>query len=275
VADIVAFIQEHWNKIGPIVFGVLDYVKTYIVSYLRVIRDIINVAMALLRGDWSAVWNGIKQIVVDVFVGILNTIKAYLTMWKAVFSAGLAAFAGIMRDAMNGALGAVKLVGGKIVDWLSGLGGKMASAVKGGALALIGAGQTLGKSLVNGVISAWNMLDLSIPGFHINTHIPGVGTVGWDGIGDIIPDLPYLAKGGIVTGPASGYLAMLHGTERVVPLGRDGSPSRGDTYIDVSVSVDYVDATSSTQLEAMGNTIAVKVARALAGAKLATARGTA
>ena len=35
---------------------------------------------------------------------------------------------------------------------------------------------------------------------------------------DNLDDLPQLAEGGIVSGPDSGYLAVLHGDEAVIPL---------------------------------------------------------
>ncbi len=195
VAAIVKFIQEHWNKIGPIVFGVLNYVKTYILSWFRVIRDIINIAMALLRGDWSAVWNGIKKLVVDVLKGIYNTIKAYIGMWKAIFSAGWAALVGIVRGAMSKAWEAVSSIGGNITEWITGLAGK----IKNAAVSVLDAGLQLGKALVNGIISAWNMLDLKIS-IKIPGWVPGIGGKGWESP-DLIPDVPLLAGGGLIRKP--------------------------------------------------------------------------
>jgi hypothetical protein len=121
VSGIVSFIRDHWNRIGPIVFGVLNFVKTYIISYLRVIRDIINVAMALLRGDWGEAWNALKRLVVDAVTGILNTLKAYVTMWRAVLVAGLAALVGVGRNAMAGLLGGIKSGGAAVVGWFAAL----------------------------------------------------------------------------------------------------------------------------------------------------------
>jgi phage-related protein len=121
VSGIVGFIRDHWNRIGPIVFGVLNYVKTYIVSYLRVIRDIINVAMALLRGDWGEAWNALKRLVVDAVTGILSTFKAYVTMWRAVLVAGLAALVGVGRNAMAGLLSGIKSGGAAVVGWFAAL----------------------------------------------------------------------------------------------------------------------------------------------------------
>jgi phage-related minor tail protein len=51
------------------------------------------------------------------------------------------------------------------------------------------------RSAINWIISGWNGLHFGIP--RINTHIPGVGTVGGGSFG--VPQIPYLAKGGHIT----------------------------------------------------------------------------
>lgn len=71
------------------------------------------------------------------------------------------------------------------------------------------------KTAFNGIASLWNStvgrLSFSVPDW-----VPGMGGKGFD-----VPDIPMLAKGGIVTRPT---LAMIgeRGPEAVVPLGRGG-----------------------------------------------------
>ena len=85
--------------------------------------------------------------------------------------------------------------------------------------------KTVIKGAVNGIIGfinkfikAWNKIELKVP----SITIPLVGTVGgWSVRVPRIPEIPMLAKGGLVMDPT---LAMLGeaGPEAVIPLGRSG-----------------------------------------------------
>jgi tape measure domain-containing protein len=85
--------------------------------------------------------------------------------------------------------------------------------------------KTVIKGAINGIIGfinkfikAWNKIELKVP----EVNIPLVGTVGgWSVRVPQIPEIPMLAKGGLVTDPT---LAMLGeaGPEAVIPLGRSG-----------------------------------------------------
>lgn len=81
---------------------------------------------------------------------------------------------------------------------------------------------------INGLISAWNAIELRIPGFSVEiprVDIPGVGTIGggslgWPGVTVGTPDIPLiptLATGGIVTRPTLALIGEA-GPEAVVPL---------------------------------------------------------
>jgi len=75
---------------------------------------------------------------------------------------------------------------------------------------------------INAFIRAINSLKITVPRFEAPDWVPGIGGKGWGGFtlgfGDI-PELPTLARGGIVNSPT---LAMIgeRGPEAVVPLGR-------------------------------------------------------
>jgi hypothetical protein len=76
------------------------------------------------------------------------------------------------------------------------------------------------RGAINFVIGGWNRLRFGIP--KINTHLPGVGTIGGGSFG--VPQIPYLAKGGHILG---GGLAMVgeRGPEQVyLPTGATVAP---------------------------------------------------
>lgn len=71
------------------------------------------------------------------------------------------------------------------------------------------------KSAINWVIDKWNALDFKTP----SVNIPGIGKVGGGNVG--VPDIPRLAKGGIVTHPTLALIGEA-GPEAVVPLSNGG-----------------------------------------------------
>ena len=80
------------------------------------------------------------------------------------------------------------------------------------------------RSAINWIVDAWNGLEFTLPS--IDTHIPGIGTVGGFSLGT--PNLPRLAKGGITSGPT---LAVIGdnpgGREAVIPLPPGGALGGG------------------------------------------------
>jgi len=219
---------------------------------------------AVVVGTWSA----IKSVTMTVASAVLDFLKRWGPLVLAALTGplGLAVYAiakhwgqikGAFTSGMSACFGAVRSTGGSIVSWIGGLPGRMASAISGGALKLFGAGVEIGRNLINGVIGMWNRLDLSIPGFHINTHLPGVGTIGWDGISDIIPDAAYLAHGGLVS---KATLAMVGDNphawtdpEVIAPLsklkGMLGETSRHVVIESGAIQVAFPHGTSASLLE--------------------------
>jgi hypothetical protein len=87
-------------------------------------------------------------------------------------------------------------------------------------------------ALINGLIGAWNRLELRLPGFYVeipSIDVPGVGRIGggslgWPGLVVATPDIPpipYLAAGGIVTRPTLAVVGE-RGPEAVLPLSSGG-----------------------------------------------------
>jgi hypothetical protein len=75
------------------------------------------------------------------------------------------------------------------------------------------------KAVLNAIIGIWNKLDFSID-ISVPDWVPLVGGRGFQ-VADIFPDVPMLAKGGIVNSPT---LAMIGeaGPEAVIPLNKSG-----------------------------------------------------
>lgn len=74
---------------------------------------------------------------------------------------------------------------------------------------------------INQLISAWNGLELGIPGFDV--ELPGGHRIGWGGVTLGTPDLPMiptLDSGALITGPTLALLAANNRPEVVMPLDR-------------------------------------------------------
>lgn len=127
---------------------------------------------------------------------------------------------------------------GNMVDFVKGLPGKF----KSGLSTLLKILTAPFRLSFNAIAALWNNTVGKLS-FTIPSWIPGIGGQGWD-----VPDIPMLAKGGIVTRPT---LAMIGeaGPEAVVPLSRGGG--YGGTTVNVYVSGDTDPAGAARRIGAL------------------------
>lgn len=131
---------------------------------------------------------------------------------------------------LGGLFGAMATAFNNAWTWVSGNWDKFTKWVGGWKSAFSFSGMFDGisgafKSAINWVIGKWNNLQFSIPG--VDTHIPGVGTIGGFSLGT--PNIPYLARGGTarrgglaVVGERGAEVVDLPGGASVWPMDRLG-----------------------------------------------------
>ncbi len=158
-----------------------DFIKNTITKRAEEISRSWDALVALFQVGWSILNN-------RVFTPIKNGINTV----KNVVSTALSN----TKDAWNSFVGFVKGIPGKISGALSSMFSPLASGFR---------------SAINSVISGWNNLSFSIP----SVDIPGLGEVGGGTINT--PNIPYLARGALVTGPTVAMVGEA-GTEAVLPL---------------------------------------------------------
>ena len=103
----------------------------------------------------------------------------------------------------------------------------MVAAVKSGAT-------SAAKGMINAFISAWNRLDprISLPAMTVFGKRFGGQTSG-----DLLPDIPYLADGGIAIRPTLAMIGEGSHPEAVIPLTPGMGLGGGNTYqIEVNVA---------------------------------------
>lgn len=206
-----------------IVWAINAAVKAY-----TAVQIALNVAMSL---------NPIGLIIIAIaaliaiIVLIATKTKFFQTVWAHVWSfmKGIGAwfagpFANFFKRVWNGLVAGVKFVFNiyisvwtKIINFVKSIPGKITSA-----------GKNMWNGLVNGfraavnmIIRAWNAIDFGI-NVSIPSWVPGIGGSGFH-VADIVPDLPYLAEGGVVRARPGGT-AIVAGEGRedevVAPLSR-------------------------------------------------------
>jgi len=209
-------------SMGPITLVIIG-IGVAIVAAIVIWKNWDKVILALkktlevLKATFKTVFDFIKMIVSKVFTTITDIynsklgwllpagplIKAILFLknnWDEIWT-GIQSTFKTVTDALISTFRSVK---GTILGIWDG----MVSGIKGAINSVVGS--------INGFIRSINSIKIRVPG----VDIPLVGRVGGFSVGmPNIPEIPSLAKGGIVNRPT---LAMLgeSGPEAVVPLGR-------------------------------------------------------
>lgn len=255
VAEVAKFVADNWSTIGPVVMAVakvttigfriiggalqilvallrgdwsaawqafkrtveavVNTVKGLITAYFGLYKSIVSAAWNAIKGATSDAWNGVRNAVRDAIERVKDLLRGMVD-WIANLGRGILASAlgrvGAMFDKIgDGAREAydrVRNIFNDLVGFVNGIVDRVANAASKVANAI--------KSPINAVIRGWNAL--GIPGFSVNVKIPGpVPDVHfrWGGIG--LPDIPQLAKGGVISSPTLAMVGEGRGREIVAP----------------------------------------------------------
>jgi len=228
IALLVAAIVIAWKRsetFRAVVTGALNAVLGVAKAVGRWFRDTF---WPWLKGVWDAVSGGavaMRDAIGRTFTGLVKWLgaipgrigSALSGAWNGI-TGGLGAAIGWVSDRIAG-----------LVKWAGGIPGRISAKVSG---AFDGIKDAF-RSAINWIINKWNDLSFSIPG--VDTHIPGVGTVGGFTIGT--PNIPTFHAGGVMPGaPGTEGLALLQAGERINPAGRSG----GGVTINVNGALDPV-----------------------------------
>ena len=251
VAAVIEFVQAAWEQFGDRILthaqNTWKYIREGIESAMQIIKGVIDVITGIISGDWGKAWDGIKAIVDGVWDGITNLIRYALqnigllldVAWeniKGAASAMWGALASYIDDTWESIKTGVKTGIDAIVGFITGLPGRVASAVGDGFSSL----WEKFKNVVNRIIGAWNDLSFKFPQWDgdWNGPLPGGSfTVGGWQLDS--KNIPTLADGGIIRATPGGRLALVGEggrDEAVIPLDRLGGMSSGTTVVNVTVN---------------------------------------
>jgi len=216
--------------IGTLI-GVVWVINAAVKAYTAV-QIALNIAMSL--NPIGLIIIGVAALIA-IIVLVATKTKFFQTIWSHVwgFMKGVGAwfagpFAGFFVRTWNSITSGVSRVYhnvvdyfGKVLKFIGGIKSKISSIASGMWNGLVSSF----KGAINLLIRGWNALD-----FGIHVHLPSfLGGAGFD-VDDVIPDIPYLAKGGIVRARPGGTLVVAGEggrDEAVVPLPRGGGLGMG------------------------------------------------
>lgn len=149
-------INDTFLSLQAVVARVMPFITQFIGNALRIIGGVIKVFAGILNGDWSQVWDGVKQIVrgaadqvKTIISGLISVLKALLSkLGSAIGSLASAAF-GRLRSAASNAVGSV-------LSYMGSLPGKLKGAIKGAGSVLKGVGSSIVEGLLSGIRNAWH-----------------------------------------------------------------------------------------------------------------------
>lgn len=199
------------NPIGLVVLAIVALIAIFVLAWKR---------STTFRTVVTAALNGVLAVASAVAKWFTGKFAPWIAgVWSKISGGATAAKDGVVT-AFNAVVGFVKGLPGRISSAASGMWDGITSAFR---------------SAINWIIGRWNGLHFTIPG--VDTHIPGVGTVGGFTLGT--PDIPYLAKGGTAFAPGLSIvgengpeLLELDAGARVTPLDQVAG---GDTIVYVTI----------------------------------------
>jgi len=269
------------NKVVPAIQTAASEISTNLAPVFRSLGDFFN---NVLVPAFTTFYNFIKNYVVPILdVTLVPIVKALFDAFNKIGDALTAnkdklqpladafyAFAGFIRDVI------APIIGTFISSSISGIAGVISALITvvadvtsavstgftkiknfftdvkdfivAGSSAIWSPFYNAFKSVLNAIISIWNKLDFSID-ISVPDWVPLVGGKGFK-VADIFPDVPMLAKGGIVNSPT---LAMIGeaGPEAVIPLNKAGA--MGNTFnITVNGAID-AEGTARTIVNVLNN----------------------
>lgn len=261
VTPIAMFFVDVFNRIkDPMInafTGIWDAITQIFRSVWKIIQGVWDIIAGAFTGDWSRVWEGIKEVFSGVWEGmlgiiklVLNTIGAVITFTLGVITSAWGYAWGGLKTAAEWIWGGIKSFFGKVWDWIgapvvnavstaydwivgiwnsvvgfvTGLPDRIASAASG----MWDGIKNAFRAAINWVIDKWNGLSFGIPKLDLGP----LGSIGGGNFS--VPQIPRLAEGGIVKHE---MLAMLgdrkYGdpTEIVFPK---ADPARGYSLLDAA-----------------------------------------
>jgi hypothetical protein len=244
---VITVLVLKWDEIWAWIGNLPWYAKVGLLI-LAIINPIVQVIaiVRLFQTQWDGIWSGIENVIAAAgnFIGsVVDNIVGFFRPVAGAIAGALSAVTSIITAPFIAAWSFVRQVPGWIGDAFQAIPSMIAGAlaavtniitapfqaawdIVSGIARTIGDAIGTAKGAYNTFARAWNAIEVKTPSIDIGPVHIGGQTIG-------LPDLPILAKGGIVTGPTLALLGE-RGPEAVIPL--SGANAGATFNINVAVA---------------------------------------
>ena len=218
IAILLPILEQLMEAIGPAIQQVLETLLPVIATLLETLGPVIMAVLDALMPVLDTLAELISTVLQVAFDNLLPPILALLDI---LVKGGSTALTWILENvvvpAINVVSGALETVIGWVSDFIGWIG-DMVSTMSNLSFSDIWESIKNGfKAALNFIIGLWNKIDF---GFTFTMPdiigVPGRGQT--FGVKDFFPDIPLLAKGGIVTEPTTAIVGEGNADEAVIPL---------------------------------------------------------
>lgn len=220
VAELSPLIETIIGHLTPVIQSILTVVSTVfaavkdvISAALNIISGVIKVVTGTIKGDWSQVWEGVKQIfwgiweaIKAVVVGALKIIGSSISagvqtikgVWNAAWTLVSATFSNIWQGIKNAATAHINNVYNTVV----GIKNRITGFFSGASSWLYNAGSAIIQGFIDGIYSAFDSVRSTLS--ELTNMLPDwKGPINVDRV--ILRDAGQLVIGGFVDGMESKY----------------------------------------------------------------------
>ena len=154
VAAIAPVVSMMIDVLGPVVAAVFGSILNIISGVISLITGILQVFTGLLTGNWSKVWEGIKNITSGALEALWNLFMLWIGGRITMIFRGLSALFGVeMANAGRAVIGAALDWIGQLVGHVGGLPGRILGALGNLGSLLYQAGRNVIQGLINGIMA--------------------------------------------------------------------------------------------------------------------------
>lgn len=176
VLPVIQQLFTQWGaSIQAVVSAAFTFVESVVTSAMNVINAVIGTVLALIKGDWEGVWNGVLNILQAVWDGMIatvqscirlvsSTIDSALSFIKGVWNSAWSALGSFLDSAWDGFVSAVTGGNEQVMSILGGLPGKIIGLFADAGSWLIDSGRALLQGFADGVMGAVGWVGEQISG---------------------------------------------------------------------------------------------------------------
>ena len=148
-----AAVNAAFAFVKSVVAAAIPFIVSYIKGIVTVVQGVVNVIKGILNGDWSLIWQGVKQIVSGAITAVKAILSGYLAATRAIFTALVGVIRRLAASAFAGLVSAATAGASKVLSLVKSLPGRIKSGLGNLGSLLLNAGKQLIQGLINGIAS--------------------------------------------------------------------------------------------------------------------------